>query len=60
MDLAAKIKGFRREKAFTQADLADQVGVARAHRDQLGEGHYPPGWQSGMQDWKRLSRVYIL
>lgn len=30
MDLAAKIKGFRREKGLTQADLADQVGVARA------------------------------
>lgn len=30
MDLAAKIKGFRKEKGLTQADLADQVGVARA------------------------------
>ena len=30
MDLAAKIKGFRREKGLTQADWADQSGVARA------------------------------
>lgn len=30
MDLAARIREFRKEKGLTQADLADQVGVARA------------------------------